>query len=153
MLGWAPNSAEADDFFDNLDAMADAFDLRNLNKAAAVVNMDKLHYFNKRHIHAAKPGSSNFDTVLAMLEARGATLAMPQQQLATVVATLQDSYDDIDSLAMGIQRIMTRPTERVVVTEAVEAVLKAVQADLPSLGAFQAASIHQLVKAQCQQAG
>ena len=109
MLGWSPTDAKASDCFDSIEEMANAFDLKQINKAPAVVNMDKLHYFNKRVIHAAGPKSEVFRTVVAQLAEKPILSQTSEERREEIVAALKNSFDDVAALSAGIDRIFSRP--------------------------------------------
>jgi glutamyl-tRNA synthetase len=103
--------------FPDLDAMAQAFDLAHVHKAPAVVNLEKLHYLNKRHIRLAQPGTAGFDDLLLLVQARLAAQPDPEladlhhdrARLAQLVLVLKDSFDTADGVVEGLRGVMLRP--------------------------------------------
>ena len=59
LLGWAPSArAAGQELFLSLQELVQAFDLVDVNRAGAVVDLEKLSWFQRRHMRALTPSTA-----------------------------------------------------------------------------------------------
>ncbi|EDQ91943.1 uncharacterized protein MONBRDRAFT_17829 [Monosiga brevicollis MX1] len=119
LLGWSASEehAEATNHADYLtmEALTEVFDIGQLNKSAAVVAMERLHYINKRHLHLVEPQGAQFDLILDYARQRLERQPWfnsdntPTHRLAHLVAQLKPSFDSVDDLVAGLEFFFVRP--------------------------------------------
>jgi glutamyl-tRNA synthetase len=109
LLGWNPGTEE--EIF-SLDKLVQAFSIERINKAGAVVDMDRLNWFNGLHIRRIVSGRAEDPKAYAALLQRAQKFMSPGltlDQQEKVLATEAERLKHLDELAEATTFIASLP--------------------------------------------